>query len=66
MDAGDSANTIRPADQLELIVARTSRLLREIDEIEMRIARLEVDLYLLRGPWLTLQPLSRQNRRCIG
>lgn len=52
MESDDSANNIRPRMQLDLAIERTARLLGEIDEIEVRLARLERDMFRLRRPRL--------------
>jgi hypothetical protein len=58
VEADDNANNIRPRTQLDLTIERTTRLLRDIDEIEVRLARLERDMVRLRRPRLI------HRRRC--
>jgi len=52
MEADDSAHNVGPRTPLNLTIERTARLLKEIDEIEVRLARLERDMFRLRRPRL--------------
>ena len=58
METDDNANNVRPRTHLDLTIERTVRLLREIDEVEVRLARLERDMFRLRRPRLI------HRRRC--
>jgi hypothetical protein len=66
MDARENAQTFCSRRQLELIVKRTSRLLQEMDEIEVRLAKLEGDLYRFRRPWLALLPTPGDTADAVG
>jgi hypothetical protein len=59
MEADDNSNSIRSRTPLNPTIERTARLLREIDEIEVRLARLERDMFRLRRPRL----IHRRRRR---